>query len=870
MVAWKLRRVVVLSALAASMPLVSNSVLAADELHFPADRPVDLVHLELNLRIDISKKSAVGSATIDLTALRDASSIRFDAVDFDVKSVAMTRGDKTAPVDYLNDGESITLLLDKTPMAKGDKAQVVIDYSILEPTDGLHFFGPTEDEPDTPYVVWSQGEAITNRYWIPCFDHPDEMQTTEMVVTVDKGNEAISNGRLVSKKDNDDGTVTFDYREDEPYSSYLVTLIVGEFAHEQDTWRGKPVIYYVPKDQAKDLRRSFDNTTRMLEYFSNTFGVEYPWEKYVQTVAYGFGGGMENASATTLGPRTLHDKRAHLDYSSDGLVSHEMGHQWFGDLVTCKDWAHLWLNEGFATYCADIWDEYDLGKDEYDYDIIGNMRQAIKGGKKKPVVDRSYKNPGEMFDARAYPKGASILHMLRERLGDKAFWGGVKAYLTKHAHTPVETSDFRQALEDTTGRSLERFFYDWTQRPGAPTVKASYNWDEDDGLAEITIDQTQDEDAFYFPMVIELRFEDGTSKTIRRDITEKSEKFYIPLDHAPHMVLFDPGLAVLMDFSAKKPRDAWAAQLTEAPRVASRVRAAEHFGEAGGVKSIELLSTALPRESFWGVGAEIAKAIGKAGGDHARDALLANLNVAHPKVRRQVVQELGAFHGDQKVMDALAKVIRQGDPSYLVEAGALRSYGKLQPESAGSLLASLLSRDSHQERIRSAALGAMGALADDSGFDTLIDWTKPGKPWQCRSAAIGGLSTLHKHAVLSDAQTTEAAEVIAACTKSTQRRLKDSAISALRDMGDSARPTLPVLQAIAANDPSDRARDAAKTAIEKIEAGEPARVQLDDLRKQLDELKKNNEHLKDEIEKVKAKGETQGEEKGEAARTKAS
>ncbi|MEK7757635.1 MAG: M1 family aminopeptidase, partial [Planctomycetota bacterium] len=528
-----------------------------------------------------------------------------------------------------------------------------------------------------PYVMWSQGESIDNRYWVPCFDNPNEMQTTEMTVTVSAGNEAVSNGRLLSKVDNTDKTTTFHWLQDKPHVSYLMTLVVGEFYVEQDTWRGKPVVYYVPPKHKNDLRRSFSNTVRMLEHFSNITGVEYPWDKYAQVCVEGFGGGMENTSATTLGPRTLHDERAHLDTSADGLVAHELAHQWFGDLVTCKDWAHTWLNEGFATYLDAIWSEHDLGRDEYDYEIYRDMKNAVEGGKKAPVMDKRYDDPGEMFDSRAYPKGGSILHMLRHRVGDAKFWASVKRYLTKHAHQAVETSDLRQAFETETGRSLERFFYDWTERPGAPTVNVSYDWVDDDKLAKVTVKQTQESEAFHFPLEVEFHFDEGQPALLHGDLTEKEQRFYFPLPRRPKMVLVDPQQAVLMELKEQKGRDLWKEQLSSGPHAIDRIRAAANLGESKNDKDTTLLGEALMAEKFWGVGDEIAEAIGKAGGDKARDVLLIGLTVEHPKIRRAVVEQLGSFHRDEKVMEALRAIIAKGDASYRVEAEAIESYAKL-------------------------------------------------------------------------------------------------------------------------------------------------------------------------------------------------
>ncbi|MCH7995694.1 MAG: M1 family metallopeptidase [Planctomycetes bacterium] len=547
----------------------------AETLRFPADRPVDILHIKLDLTVDIPKKFTGGSAEIRFVPLREVSSIRFDAVDFDVTRVTLGVDGKSArPVEYSNDGEVIEILLGDRPLDPATRATVRIEYSVTDPEQGLHFFAPSEAEPDIPYVVWSQGESIENRYWFPCFDHPNEMQTTEMIVTVHAGNEVISNGHLVSKKENADGTMTFHWLQDKPHVAYLVTLVVGEFHVEQESWRGIPVVYYVPKDHKDDVERSFGNTVRMLEYFSQIIGVDYPWDKYAQICAEGFGGGMENTSATTLGTGTLHDERAHLDFSSDGLVAHELAHQWFGDLVTCKDWSHLWLNEGFASYLEPVWYEHDRGRDEYDYAIYQDMKGAIRGGKKRPVVDLKYEHPDDMFDSRAYPKGSAILHMLRDRLGDAAFWKSVALYLTEHRHTPVESTDLRKACESVTGRSLQRFFYDWTERAGAPDLDVNFKWIEEDKLARIEVKQKQETDAFHFPLEVAFHFDDAETVTFRRKITDKEARFFYPLPKKPTMVLVDPNNTVLKELKEKKGRDLWVNQLERAPHIVGRINAA--------------------------------------------------------------------------------------------------------------------------------------------------------------------------------------------------------------------------------------------------------------------------------------------------------
>jgi aminopeptidase N len=826
---------------------------STEPLRFAADRPVDIRHIALDLRVDVPAKRVEGIARIDLVALRDVSSVRLDAVDLTVTKVTFARGEaEGSDAHYSYDGQSLEAFFGDAPLKEGAAATVTIHYTVNDPKSGLHFFAPSDADPDVPYVVWSQGETIDNRYWVPCIDNPNEMQSTEMRVTVAAGNEAISNGRLLSKTSNADKTVTFHWLQEQPHAAYLMTLVVGEFYSEQDSWRGKPVTYYVPPKEKENLRRSFGKTVAMLEHFSKITGVEYPWDKYAQVCVEGFGGGMENTSATTLGPRTLHDARAHLDTSSDSLVAHELAHQWFGDLVTCKDWAHTWLNEGFATLFSAVWFEHDLGRDEYDYSIFDNMRSAIEGGRKAPVVDRRYENADEMFDSRSYPKGAAILHMLRHRVGDAKFWASVNRYLQQNAHQSVETSDLREAFEKETGRSLERFFHDWTARAGAPSLTVGFDWIEDDKLAKITVKQTQDAEAFRFPLEVEFQVEDTAPVLLSSEVVEKEHSFYFPLSRRPKMVLIDPNQAVLMELKENKGRDLWTEQLTHGPRAIDRIRAAKALAEAASDQNISLLGSALATEQFWGVGVEIAKAIGKAGGDKARDVLLSALNTEHPKVRRAVVEQLGAFHRDDKVAAALKAIVTKGDPSYRVEAEAIESYAKLQPADATRFLPTLLDRPSHQEQIRSAALSGLGLQPDPAGLETLVEWSRCGKPRECRQAAVRGLADLAKNASLPDAATQRIVDTLDDYLTEEPRRFQQSAISALRDLGHDASPALPALRAVAANDPSDRIRRAAKDAVEKITAAAPEQIQVKELRDDLEKLRDENKDLRKRLEKLEA------------------
>lgn len=825
-----------------------------DPPHFAADRPVDIEHLRLDLKVDLPKKTVDSIATISGAALRPISSIKLNAVDFDLRGATLQINDGP-PIKTTchNDGQYIEIPL-PAMLPAGGRFTATLDYRVTDPTNGLSFFAPSEEEPDVPYLVWSQGQTSTNRYWVPCVDRPNEMQTTEIICTVAKPHIVISNGKALETVENKDGTRTFHWQQTKPHSAYLMTLIVGDFISKTDTWRGKPVTYYVREKFKDQIDNSFAKTPAMLEHFSKLIGVEYPWDKYTQTCCYAFGGGMENTSATTLGENTLHDDRAHLDQDSDGLVAHELAHQWFGDLLTCREWSHTWLNEGFASYFEALWDEHDQGDDEFAYNMYRKAQGAISGGKDKPIVYRDYKDEGEQFDSRAYPKGAWVLHMIRRQLGDELFWKVIHEYTTRFSHKNVETFDFRKTIEDVTGRSFERFFYDWTERPGCPVVSLEYKWLEDDKMASVTVKQTQKEAAFFFPLRMAFLYEgDAKPTVINRDMTQKDERFLIPLPGRPVLVRVDPEQAVLMELTVTQPRDLWVAQLEREKNPAARIAAVKYFAKAKTRPDQDLLAKRLTLEPFWAVAAEIARSLGEIGEDHNRDALLAAIGLEHPKARVAVVEALGKFDTDTKVEKALRELIDKGDASYRVEAAAIEAWAAQRPEGANERLTGLLSRESHGEIIRSAALRGLAGLRDPAAIETLMTWSRPGKPMQCRAAAISGLGQLLKDTD-PDAKTLEAAvKSMTDALKSKSRWLPGAALGALGDLGRSARSALPEIDNLAANGRMRMKSRAAEVA-KRIRDNTPVPSQVTELRDKVKNLEQENKELMIRLERLEAAG----------------
>jgi aminopeptidase N len=816
------------------------------------ERPLDIKHMRLDLHVDLPKKTVDAHSTLQVHSLRPLGSITLDAVDFEVKRVRIVNGDQEAtPAHFSHDGHK--LVIDLEPAWPADKdATLKIDYRVREPKDGLYFFAPSPAEPDVPLSVWSQGEPIANRYWFPCYDHPNQRMTTELIVTTADGFEVLSNGKLLERKTNPDKTVTFHWLQDKPHVAYLVTLVVGQFEVVEEKWRDKPVLYYVPKNRKDEVGYTFGRTREMLDFFSRRFGIDYPWEKYAQVVVEQFtAGGMENTSATTMNSFILQDERSLLDGSADNIVAHELAHQWWGDLVTCRDWSHLWLNEGFASYAEALWDEHHLGADEYAYNMLQKGRGAIAGGKDRPVVDRRYSFPLTMFDARSYPKGAFVLHMLRQRLGDDVFWKCIRHYGNEHRLQSVDTTDFRKTLERETGRSLERFFYDWTERPGNPVIEVNTEWLPDTKLARVVVKQTQPGEPFVFPLALAFAGKAGSQPvTVEQEISEREQLFFIPLPERPTLLTVDPQQAVLAEIKENKGREMWVAQLEQSTSVVARVRAAQHFGQTRQPDDRELLVKALTTEKFWGVQHEIAAALGDSGGDISRDGLLQGLKDANAKVRRACVEQLGKFIRDAKAAVALKEVLQKGDASYGVESAALRAYAGLQQPDAVAVLLPWLAKPSHNETLRTAALGGLGETRDLSALDALLTWTKKGKPRECRSAALASLGKLAQTANPSDEQRQQIVTATAACLDNEGPRLKRTAVAVLRDLGRSAAPTLATLEAISRHDPSDNLRDLAKKAVDQIRANQPVPLELTRLREELDRLKQAQEKVQERVEKV--------------------
>ena len=722
--------------------------LREEDPKYAPDRTCDVEHLKLELEVDLPKQSLEARATLSLfAAYGPFSEIVLDAVDLDLHSVTDGKG-REHSYSYIDRRLTVSF----KPAVK-ERVELVIAYAVAKPSEGLYFVGPSRHEPNAVWQLWSQGQDEEARHWIPCHDAPHERMTTELIVTTAAQHTVISNGALLSVKARGKKK-TWHYREATPYPSYLISLVVGEFVKVEDQWKGIPVEYFVEPGREKEARRSFGKTPKMLDFFSSMLDLPYPYEKYAQVAVRHFiFGGMENLSATTQTDNTLHDERAALDFTSDELVAHELAHQWFGDLVTCESWAHAWLNEGFATYFDALFKEHDLGRDEFDYQMVLNAEDYLAEPYRRPIVSHRYAHPFQLFDAHLYPKGAWVLHMLRRRLGDDLFWKAIRVYVKRHAQGSVETLDLIRAFEQTSGKSLQSFFQQWLYSPGHPDLSGDLSWDGDARCVCLNLKQGQNRDngtpIFRLKLQVDTRLENGNVVTRVFEMDQATQTFYLQLPSKPVWVALDPEGAILRTTVIKRPLEWLEACLrgkARDPRVIARVDAVRQAGEQAGQRATTLLARVLLEDPFWGVQAEAASALGRLRSPAALEALLAGLRAKHPKTRRAVVSALGVYQ-EPSAVAALRGFVTKPDPSYHVQLSALAALGRAAGKDAVSELRAQLKlalkrKDWHDLLAQCAALGLAQTREEEVADDIIALIDDRARYWGTRSNTIVALADL--------------------------------------------------------------------------------------------------------------------------------
>jgi aminopeptidase N len=518
-------------------------------VHYAPDRQVDVRHIKLDVTPDFSKRTVSGRASLTVSPIsKPVSVLRLDAFDLKIKNVRCDG----AKIKDINSTRLDLQIAFAEPVNVGQVITVQIEYA-AQPMMGLYFRTPEMGYPESDTHIWTQGETHEAPHWFPCFDYPNERSTTELICHVPQEMTVLSNGRQLSEALDDKGLKVVHWLQEKTHPNYLICLVAGKFAKLEKQHRHIPLGFYSQPSLAKHAANSFRDTDKIMAFFEDEIGVPFPWPKYDQATILDFhAGGMENTTITTLTSATIFAKETENIRTTQSLDAHELAHQWFGDYVTCKDWSHLWLNEGFASYYTHLYMGHAHGYETLQYRLYQDATNQILKQKddKRPIVFKGYKDSGEQFDYRNYPKGSWVLHMLRSQLGADLYRKCVKAYLEKHALSSVVSDDLRQVFEEQSGRPLDRFFDQWLYHGRHPDLKISYQWLLKEQLAKVTIEQTHQVDdkvmLFEFPTV--MRFVvNGKNIDHKIEVTKAKEEFYFPLSAQQTIVRFDTEYTILAE-----------------------------------------------------------------------------------------------------------------------------------------------------------------------------------------------------------------------------------------------------------------------------------------------------------------------------------
>ncbi|HET9529910.1 MAG TPA: M1 family aminopeptidase, partial [Blastocatellia bacterium] len=628
----------------------------------------------------------------------------------------------------------------------GEPVTIAISYSAT-PRKGLTFITPNESDPKRPYQIWSQGESETNHYWFPCYDYPNDKATSEMIATVDEKFQVISNGTLASvRPDGASRTKTWHWKMEQPFSSYLISIIVGEYAEIRDQYKGIPVFSYVYRDQVENGRISFGSLPRMVAFFSEKLAFDYPFTKYAQTMVADFSGAMENITATTMTDTAVHDRRAGLDISSEGLVAHELAHTWFGNMLTLRDWSHLWLNEAFAVFCEGVWTEHTKGKDDYLYEMLSNQRAyylAWAAGRRRPMVTMRYHDPDSLFDTYVYPRGGAVVNMMRLVLGDEMFWKAMRHYIKQNQWDNVETQQLVVAIEEATGQNLQWFIDQWVYKMGHPEFEITSSYDEMSKRLKLTVKQTQKPDEKrpwfespeFFITPVDIAVTTASGEKVHRVWLDRPEKeFSLEADSKPLIVNFDRGNYIIKSVSFNRSDEELIYQMLRDSDVMGRAGAAVELKSRKNEAAVKALREAALRDRFWGVRVEAVKSLGEQKTPASRAALIEAAKDKESRVRRAAIQGLAQLK-DPGLADFYIDIIKT-DESYFAVADAAKAFGQTGSPKSYEALVETLKQDSWQGVIRAGAMSGLAALKDPRSLDVALKYAAIGNPPNVRGSAF--------------------------------------------------------------------------------------------------------------------------------------
>lgn len=696
----------------------------------------DLVHTKLDAKFDYTKCQLIGKVWITLKPHFYATdSLQLDAKGMDIRKVEMVNGSNKIPLKYKYDSTFLNITLDKV-YKNNESYTVYIDYS-AKPNDlktegsaaitdakGLYFINPLGEEKNKPTQIWTQGETEATSVWVPTIDKPNQKSTNEFFMTVPAKYVTLSNGKLISQTKNADGTRTDYWKMDLPHAPYLFFMGVGDYAIVKDSYKGKEVNYYVEKAYEKVAKKIFGNTPEMMKFFAEKVtGIEYPWNKYAQITARDYvSGAMENTTATLHQESAQQDARELVDDNGwEGTIAHELFHQWFGDYVTAESWSNLTVNESFANYSQTLWKEYKYGKDAGDEENYNDMQgYLMSGSQSKDLARFYYRDKEDMFDAVSYNKGGRILHMLRNYIGDDAFFKSLNKYLTTNKFGTGSAHKLRLAFEEITGKDLNWFFNQWYFGSGHPMLDISYNYNADNNTVSVYMKQTQSTDkVFKLPFAIDVYETNNSKKRYAVWMNNKTDTFTFLVNAKPNLVNVDADKILLCTKKESKKLPEYIYQYSFAGNYLDRKEALDFAAKKSNDSSAIALFKKALNDTFATFRMKAIQTLSNTDMDKETITKIEKLANNDPSrlVRAEAIDALSTLK-DEQYKQLFIK--GTADSSYSVAGNCLEALVELDSTKAIEL-ATTLSKQPSKGKLASAISNILVKYGDESAYDYIAD-----------------------------------------------------------------------------------------------------------------------------------------------------
>ncbi len=694
----------------------------------------DLVHTKLNAGFDYANSYLNGKVWITLKPhFYNTDSVELDAKGMAIHKVEIVKLNKNAALKYNYNGQVLKIALDKS-YTRNDKYTIYIEYTAkpnelkvegsaaITDAKGLYFINPKGEEKNKPTQIWTQGETEATSVWVPTIDKPNQKTTQEIYMTVPAKYVTLSNGALVSQVKNADGTRTDYWKMDLPHAPYLFFMGVGDFAVVKDTYKTKEVSYYVEKEYGNVARKIFGNTPEMMKYFSTVLGVEYPWNKYAQIVGRDYvSGAMENTTATLHQESAQQDARQLIDGNSwETTIAHELFHHWFGDYVTAESWSNLTVNESFANYSQTLWREYKYGKDAGDDENFTDMQgYLMSGSQSKDLVRYYYKDKEDMFDAVSYNKGGRILHMLRNYVGDDAFFKSLNKYLTDNKFGTGNADKLRLAFEAVTGKDLNWFWNQWYFSNGHPQLDISYAYSPESKIASVYVKQTQSGDkVFKLPVAVDIYF--GKEKhRYNVWINNKVDTFSFNAPTKPDLINVDGDKVLLCSKKDAKTLSEYIHQYKYAGKYLDRKEAIDFASKkTSESEAVQFLIEAL-NDTYAPLRNKAIQALAKSDMSEATIKKIESLSKTDksPLVKAAAIDVLGKFEDIQYT--SLFEVGTK-DSSYSVAGASLEALANIDSSSAIKI-AYKLSKEPAKGRLATSISSVLVKYGGEDAFDFIAN-----------------------------------------------------------------------------------------------------------------------------------------------------